>query len=332
MKSLRLLLILLSVLLISLIGLLLYNNRYDLSQFNAANNTLPIDKQNEIGKLLASTRVFMYHGIDSTPLYNNFLNVYKDDFKDQLNWLVDKGYSFITTEKVIQAVLRGQVSSLPRLRAIVQLDDGYASVLIANDIAREVSTKRKLPIPLEIGLVLDNINKSNQHLTYNNYLRLQTYGNSIISHTKTHCSLGDDKILNYSTGTDKKLIGNSKGIDCQFYPTPNEGYYKPLDVTANIKQLSEPFNYIQDKFKTSTPAMIYPYGHNSTQNIETMKKLSIYFGYNTAFQKVCNSDLNSTWIDNTSNYNLNRTTVNGLQKWLTDDRSWFVQYNKAKCG
>jgi hypothetical protein len=63
-----------------------------------------------------------------------------------------------------------------------------------------------------------------------------------------------------------------------------------------------------------------------------MKKLSIYFGYNTAFQKVCNNELNSAWLDNSSNYNLNRTTVNGLQKWISEDRSWFVQYNKAKCG
>lgn len=321
--------------LVSLLGYIIYlgfeGNNEDYNAQQKPSISLSPTQQDEIGKILAGTRVFMYHGFETEPKYNDFMKVYIPDFKGQINWLISNGYSFTTTDKIIELGLKGQLKILPAKRVILQLDDGYSSNLLANDALKEIRKLKNIQIPLEIGMVQDNINRSLNHLTLNNYLRLQQDGNTIVSHTKSHCSLGDEAILSPIKGTDKKLIGNTKGIDCQFYPTQNESYYKPTDAAFNKTQILTPAIYLRDKLKTNTPALIYPYGHNSTQNIGIMKELGIYFGYNTVFQPICHKDLLNSWINNESNYNLKRTTVNGLQKWRTDSKSWFMQAESGKC-
>jgi hypothetical protein len=321
--------------LVSLLGYIVYlgfeGNNQDFSAQQKTSITLTPTQQDEIGKTLASTRIFMYHGFETEAKYNDFLKINIADFKDQINWLIANGYSFTTTDKIIELGIKGQLNLLPTKRVILQLDDGYSSNLLANDAVKEIKKLKNIPIPLEIGMVQDNIGRSNNHLTLNNYYRLQSDGNSVVSHTKSHCSLGDETILNPTSGTDKKLIGNTSGLDCQFYPKPNEGYFKPLDLEFNKNQIISPAILLRDKLKINTPALIYPYGHNSKQNIAVMKEIGVYFGFNTAFQPVCNKDLQSNWVSRESNYNIKRTTVNGLQKWKTDARSWFYQAENSKC-
>jgi hypothetical protein len=299
-------------------------NRLDETLFNEINLRI-----NNIGKALTNTRTFMYHGFEESDKHDNFMNVNVEDFKAQLNWLIDNGYTITTTQTIINSGINNELKSLPSKRAILQLDDGYASIMLANKVAKEISIIRSQIIPLEIGLVQDNVSRSPNHLNLEQYNQLVLDNNSIISHTKGHCSLGDETTLHPITGKSKMML--PPFVDCEFYKAPSEKYLKPLSYSNNIRQHSDVSNYLKTNFNINTPAVIYPFGHNSQQNMNILRLLGINYGYSTAFQKTCNSDLPSMWVDSNSNLNIPRTTVSGLHTGVTDNRSWFKLAETAHC-
>jgi hypothetical protein len=299
-------------------------NRVEESALNSINARI-----NDIGKAIMGTRTFMYHSFEVPTPRDKFLTVNAVDFSLQLEWLINNGYTITTSDTIINAGLEGKLQQLPAKRAILQLDDGYKSVLIARDIANQVSQTKKVKISLEIGLVRDNINLSADFLTLLDYKQLISQGHTIVSHTRTHCSLGDEVKLNYSTGTAKVNLGPE--VKCPRYLVPNSKYVRSLTYDENIQALTENHDYIKSNFNLYSPVVIYPFGHNSTQNTKIMKLLGYSFGYNTVYQPVCKNDLIKEWKDPNSNFNILRTTVNGLHNGVSDSNSWFKKAINSGC-
>jgi peptidoglycan/xylan/chitin deacetylase (PgdA/CDA1 family) len=299
-------------------------NRIEESALNSINARI-----NDIGKAIMSTRTFMYHAFELPNTRTKFLDVNVADFKLQLEWLINNGYTIITSDAIVTAGLEGKLQQLPAKRAILQLDDGYKSVMLARDVASQVSQAKKVKIPLEIGLVRDNINLSAEFLTLLDYKQLIKDGHTIVSHTRTHCSLGDDSKLNYKSGTAKVILGPE--VKCPRFAAPNSKYVRPLTYEENIQALSENHDYIRSNFNLYSPIVIFPFGHNSTQNTKIMKLLGYSYGYNTVYQPICRNDLIKEWKDANSNYNILRTTVNGLHKGVEDPSSWFKKASNINC-
>jgi hypothetical protein len=292
-----------------------YTNKISEKEFNIIN-----DKIKEIGKALFSTRTFMYHGFEKDKSYKDFMLINQEDFESQIRIILDNNYKITTTNDIINDVLNNK--PLSEKRAIFQADDGYSSILLANDVINKIEKEKGINIPLEIGLVVDNVGKSEKHLTLDQYKILIKDGNTVISHTKSHCSLGSETQLNFKTGTGKVILPPTS--DCQFYKSPNNKYLSPLSLENNIKQHFEAIKYIKENFDIEVPTVIYPYGHNSTQNTNILKIMGLNFGYSTINQKVCNADLIKQWKDSNSNYNIPRTTVSGYHKdFITNSNSWF---------
>jgi hypothetical protein len=284
----------------------------------------------DIGKELMATRSFMYHGFE--PLEENnsrFMDVHPRDLKLQLEWLIKNGYTITTTENIVKAGLENKFTTIPKKRAILQLDDGYKTVLRAIKVADEVAKEKKIPVPLEIGMVMDNIKLFKDHLTEEEYKEIQVGGHTIISHSKSHCSLGDMTVLDPKLPSSKKI--DKTGSECEFMDAPNENNLKPLSFEGFMKQHLGINNYLRDTFKSITPAAIYPWGQSSVENVQAMKLLGINYGYNTVAQVACNKDLVTNWKDSGSNWKISRTTVNGLHFGVKDPRSWFKQSEARKC-
>jgi hypothetical protein len=284
-------------------------------------------KIDTIGQALTQSRTFMYHGFEESLKRDNFMNVNIPDFKAQLNWLIDNNYTITTTQAVVDAVLNDTNALLLNKRAILQLDDGYHSILLADKAAGEVSIDRKVSVPLEIGLVQDNVGRSNKHLSLADYKALINHGHKVVSHTKSHCSLGDSSLLDINKGV--AITKMPSFVECQFYT--NTDILRPLSLDAHIKQLNSVSEYIGSEFGFYTPALIYPFGHSSNQNIAVMKSLGIVYGYNTVYQPICSKDLDLAWKDTSSNYSIPRITVSGHHIGVTDSQSWFKKAELVGC-
>ncbi|MGL4758141.1 MAG: hypothetical protein ACRCXZ_02310 [Patescibacteria group bacterium] len=299
------------------------------NRMNKGTYTEVINRINQLGKVLSGTRTFMYHGFEEQTLRNNFMNVSREDFTKQLNWLIDKGFEITTTKKLYQLSLENKLSTLPSKRAIVQIDDGYKSNLIAAKIAKEVSLARNRSVFLELAVVPGTLNKVDSHLSdveVNTLIAERTV--DVVSHTYTHCSLGDEKLLHPTTGTSP--IKHPYFAECSYYPAPNGSNLAPLSLEKTLNQLKLTQDYLKIKFNTDIPAVVYPFGHNSTTTRTAMDLLGISYGFATTHSPVCQNDLQLVWKTSANNYTITRSTISGKHS-ITDPNIWFQQYINAKC-
>ena len=93
-------------------------------------------------------------------------------------------------------------------------------------------------------------------------------------------------------------------VNCPRYASPNSKFVRPLNFDENVNAIWGNQEYIKKEFGIETPAIIYPFGHNSTQNTKILKLLGISYGFNTDMQSVCRDQLLNNYKNNFSNYDI----------------------------
>lgn len=128
--------------------------------------------------------ILMYHVTQAAPAGTPFpeLWVSPADFKRQMNWLDDNGYTGITMQQLFEYWDHGY--ALPKKPVVVSFDDGYPSHA---KVARPVLASHKWPGVL--FLALENVGSAKRALSATMVKKLIAAGWEIDSHTITHPDL-----------------------------------------------------------------------------------------------------------------------------------------------
>src|SRR5262249_9737715 len=128
--------------------------------------------------------ILMYHYISVAPrnsdIYRIDLSVSPNNFRDQMQWLKDKGYTTITPDDLFAALTQG--AKLPSQPILLTFDDGY-----------EDAYTSAFPILKEFGftgtffIVTGFIDAGDRnYLTWAQAKEMAEAGMSIQNHSRTH--------------------------------------------------------------------------------------------------------------------------------------------------
>lgn len=198
-----------------------------------------------------SVPILMYHVTKAAPAGTPYpdLWVSPEDFKGQMNWLADNGYTGVTMSQLFNYWDDG--FELPDKPVVISFDDGYPSHA---KVARPVLAKHKWPGVL--FLELNNVGNPETAFTSRHVNQLIAAGWEIDSHTITHPNLPSvsasqlETELVGSRAKIKKMFGQPADFFC--YPAgkyddtvvaavKDAGYRGATTVDEGIGKKDEPF-------------------------------------------------------------------------------------------
>lgn len=172
--------------------------------------------------------ILMYHVTKAAPAGTPYpdLWVAPADFKGQMQWLADNGYTGITMAQLFKYWDDGY--KLPEKPVVITFDDGYPS---HEKTARPILAKHHWPGVL--FLELSNVNNPDTGLTATMVKKLIASGWEIGSHTLTHPDLTslDASQLEEEVAGSKKQISEKFGVPVEFFCYP-AGKYDDTVIAA----------------------------------------------------------------------------------------------------
>lgn len=190
--------------------------------------SLPVSYATKLAFRKAFPPVLMYHDIKPVPI--NGFDVSVGDFKKQLDFLQQKGYTTLSAEQITECVKKRQ--AFPEKSILITFDDGYQGIYTY--AAPELKRRNMKAVFFMIPGDFDKALKDYPYVTTKQVLEMAQDPNfSICSHTMTHPSL-----ITCSTSAIKEELIKSKQIlekltgrpcDLLAYPC---GYYNNDVITA----------------------------------------------------------------------------------------------------
>ncbi len=195
--------------------------------------------------------VLMYHYIRVNPVKEDmagfYLSVTPQDFDIQMKYLVDHGYTSITLDDFLSALL--QTKALPEKPILITFDDGY----------RDAYTDA-FPILKKYGLKAVNFIPTTfvdtpRYLTWDMIKEMYTSGVFLFaSHTMTHLSLTSvsNETALHELVESKKILEEKLGTSIQWFAYPyghmdqrvaqlvkEAGYFGAFGTNEGLEQSSE---------------------------------------------------------------------------------------------
>ncbi len=172
--------------------------------------------------------ILMYHVTKAAPAGTPYpeLWVTPADFKAQMQWLADNGYTGITMAQLFKYWDDG--FKLPDKPVVISFDDGYPS---HDKVARPVLAKHHWPGVLFVEL--RNVNNPETGLTASMVKRLIASGWEIGSHTINHpdlTSISGTQLEEEVAGS-RKQISEKFGVPVDFFCYP-AGNYNDATIAA----------------------------------------------------------------------------------------------------
>lgn len=160
-----------------------------------------------------SVLVLNYHKID---MIFNSLAVNPNDFRWQMQYLVDHGYTTITPDELLDG-LEGK-KKLPKTPVLITFDDGYE-----DNYQNAYPVLKQMGLKATIFVVTDFMNGKKGYLTWAQCREMEKHGITVESHTVDHKSmtdLSDDQLrkeLTDSKAAAEKELGHP--VSYIAYPT-----------------------------------------------------------------------------------------------------------------
>lgn len=195
--------------------------------------------------------ILMYHVTKAAPAGTPYpdLWVSPGDFKDQMNWLADNGYTGVTMAQLFKYWDDGY--KLPAKPVVISFDDGYPS---HEEVARPVLAQHKWPGVL--FLELNNVDNPETGFKTSMVKKLLASGWEIGSHTISHPDLTtvDASQLKTEVTDSRAQISKKFGVPIDFFCYPagkyndavvaavkDAGYKGATTVDEGLGKPSEPF-------------------------------------------------------------------------------------------
>ncbi len=167
--------------------------------------------------------ILMYHSVVEGKPVDPY-SVSKKAFCDQISWLLDKGYQFVSLAALVQSLRKGvEVKGVKRV--VLTFDDGYRDFFIH---ALPVLLNHRLPAT--VFLVTDMLGQTATWSSYSQQVPLMTEtevrqvkaeGISLGSHTLTHAdltALNDDELQRQLVASRRALADFGETFHSFSYP------------------------------------------------------------------------------------------------------------------
>lgn len=142
------------------------------------------------GSLIYNDRgipVLMYHSIDYEK--NNPLRIPKEQFKEQMQYLMDNGYTTLTLNELYSFFENN--TPVPYKSVVLTFDDGYVDNYInAFPILKEFGFKAT------VFVITNTVDKSGVYLNSSQLKEMDAYGFEVESHTLNHEELNKENYEN----------------------------------------------------------------------------------------------------------------------------------------
>jgi len=129
-----------------------------------------------------SIPVLMYHSIDYEK--GNELRLPKEQFKEQMKYLKDNGYTTLTLNELYNFLEKNK--PIPEKSIVITLDDGYV-----DNYTNAYPILKELGLNATVFVVTSNIDKDKRTLTSEQIKEMDEAGIQIASHTYNHDKLDD---------------------------------------------------------------------------------------------------------------------------------------------
>ncbi len=129
-----------------------------------------------------SIPVLMYHSIDYEE--GNELRVPKEQFKEQMKYLKDNGYTTLTLDELYNFLEKDK--PVPEKSIVITLDDGYV-----DNYTNAYPILKELGFKATVFVITSNIDKDKRTLTSKQIKEMDGAGIQIASHTYNHDKLDD---------------------------------------------------------------------------------------------------------------------------------------------
>ncbi|ACO84762.1 polysaccharide deacetylase family protein [Clostridium botulinum] len=129
-----------------------------------------------------SVPVLMYHSIDYEK--GNELRVPKEQFKEQMEYLKDNGYTTLTLNELYNFLKKNK--PIPEKSIVITLDDGYV-----DNYTNAYPILKELGFNATVFVITSNIDKDKRTLTSKQIKEMDEAGIQIASHTYNHDKLDD---------------------------------------------------------------------------------------------------------------------------------------------
>lgn len=190
--------------------------------------------------------ILVYHQINDIDKNQMTLSV--KDFDEQIKYLVDNGYTFITPEELVdywdsqsqeEESETSEVNkpTLPEKPIIITFDDGYA------DIHKNVlPILQKYNAKATLFVITDFLNLYPNYLTWSQARELQSSGLvDIQSHTLSHFNLIDARLSTYEVRY--QLYGSKQAIEWYLKKPVRFIAYPEGKYTAEVEELTKDVGY-----------------------------------------------------------------------------------------
>lgn len=124
----------------------------------------------------------MYHSIDYEK--GNELRVPKEQFKEQMKYLKDNGYTTLTLNELYNFLEKNK--PIPEKSIVITLDDGYV-----DNYTNAYPILKELGFNATVFVITSNIDKDKRTLTSKQIKEMDEAGIQIASHTYNHDKLDD---------------------------------------------------------------------------------------------------------------------------------------------
>lgn len=222
----------------------------------ATNTPLPLPTPHEVYSWTLKVPILMYHYISIPPAnadkYRIDLSVAPEDFRQQMAYLAQNGFSTITFEDLSRAIADKQ--DLPDKPVIITIDDGYRD-----------NYENAFPILREFGhtatifLVTDPIDQGNpNYMTWAMIEEMAAAGIQFGPHTKTHPDLrglSREKLIWQILGS-QETVAAHVGYMPRYFAYPSGRYdentiaiLKELNFWGGVTTMGGKWHGFNDRFE-----------------------------------------------------------------------------------
>ena len=180
--------------------------------------------------------ILLYHQVNDVD--KNQLTVPVSEFEEQIKYLVDNGYSFITPDEMLNAWESEDGSiTLPDKPVIITFDDGYIDTY-----------KNVYPILQQYNaritqfVVTDYVNLYPNYLTWDQAREMQASGLvDIESHTLSHFNLVDNRLSNHEV--QNQIFGSKQAVEWFMKKPAKYIAYPGGEYTREAAELTQQIGY-----------------------------------------------------------------------------------------
>ena len=162
--------------------------------------------------------VLMYHSIAADP--KDSLSVTPKNFQKQMQYLQNAGYSVISLDKLVDAILANKKFS--RNEVVLTFDDG-----LENNYIKAFPVLSKYDIPAIIFLETANIGSQDTYLTWDQVKLMAKNGIAFGAHTKTGIylpSIKEEQLLTSEIVSSKSDIESHIEKEVKYFCYPTGGF------------------------------------------------------------------------------------------------------------